>query len=93
LRRLARGRNAEDIHAQDAVLQEFYYRIELLLILIRDRQSGIGSRKTVRMNFPVHVSGVVGIQNRHVTVGANPTLWWIVKIAPRPETPLACQLS
>ena len=64
----ASRRHAENIDGQDSVLQKLRHGFQLLLVLVHERQRGVGAGKAVRMNLAVDIAGIVGIHDRHVTI-------------------------
>jgi hypothetical protein len=66
-----RGRQSENVDAQDVVLKELHDRVHLRGIVVHSGKRGIGGRKAVGVDLPVQVSGIVRRHQRHVTVCAG----------------------
>ncbi len=64
------GRNRENVHAHLMVLQEALRVVELLLVLVHERQRGIGCDEAMRADESVDFSGIVGAHRRHVAIHA-----------------------
>ncbi len=72
-------RNCENIHAENAALQEILSQLELVGVLVRRGNGRVRPREAMRVYESADVAEVARMRPRHVAIGALLRSWRIVE--------------